>query len=107
MRFMKIAHQPRHSNAAFKAQPLRYLLCMPLPAHNVVMRALEVAEQRLGPDELQRRLKASARTISAWRSRRVSMPVRKYIALVDLLSLIEPDWVLQGSARIGETSGSQ
>ncbi|HKU45674.1 MAG TPA: hypothetical protein VJQ58_02245 [Burkholderiales bacterium] len=63
-----------------------------MPASPLVMRALEVAENRLGMEALSRRLGAPETTIRDWRMGFATMPERKWFRLVDILMDIEPDW---------------
>jgi CheY-like chemotaxis protein len=63
------------------------------------MRGLELAEERLGIEELCRRLGATQTTIRGWRFGDGQMPQDKFLRLVDLLAALEPDWVRRAKAR--------
>ena len=63
-----------------------------MPVSPLVMRALELAESRLGMEELSRRLGAPATTILDWRMGLATMPERKWFRLVDIVMDLQPDW---------------
>ena len=58
----------------------------------LIARALAVAEQRLGLDELCHRLAAPATVIHAWRDGHATMPEYKFLRLVDILTELDPSW---------------
>jgi len=63
------------------------------PLHSsLISRGLEIAEKRLGIDELTVRLNAPETSIRAWRLGHASMPEYKFLKLVDILTEIDPDW---------------
>ena len=62
------------------------------PGNTLVVRAIEVAEQRLGMEELARRLKTPDTTVRAWRDRHATMPERKFLLLVDVLAELDVTW---------------
>jgi hypothetical protein len=64
-----------------------------LPTNPLVARALDVAEKRLGIDELCRRLIVNEATIRGWRFGHTTMPEYKFLLLIDILIDIEPSWV--------------
>jgi len=64
-----------------------------MPASPLVMRGLEIADKKLGMDELSRRLQAPATTIRAWQFGHATMPEYKFLRLVDILTELDPDWV--------------
>lgn len=64
-----------------------------LPASPLIERALQIAERRLGLEELSRRLVAPETTIRAWRLGYASMPEYKFLRLVDLLTELDPSWL--------------
>jgi len=57
------------------------------------MQGLELAEKRLGMDELCRRLGATRLSIEGWRSGETEMPDREFLRLVELISVLEPGWI--------------
>jgi len=63
-----------------------------LPTSPLISRGLEIAEKRLGIDELTVRLNAPETSIRAWRLGHASMPEYKFLKLVDILTEIDPDW---------------
>jgi len=63
-----------------------------MPANPLVKRALQVAEGRLGMEELAARLKAHSSTVIAWRDGHATMPERKFLLLVDVLTELDPSW---------------
>jgi hypothetical protein len=56
------------------------------------MKALEIAEKRLGLEELARRLKAHPETLRAWRYGHATIPERKFLLLVDVPNDVDPLW---------------
>lgn len=66
-----------------------------LPANPPVARALAVAENRLGVEELCRRLVAVApeTLLRAWRLGHSTMPEYKFLRRVDILTELDPSWV--------------
>ena len=63
-----------------------------ISANPLVIRALEVAEKRIGMKALSERLGSPAGSIEAWRHGKATMPEDKFLALVDLLTEIAVDW---------------
>lgn len=63
-----------------------------LTVNPLIMRGLQLAEERLGLEGLAQRLGVSAGTIDDWRIGLAAMPQDKFLELVDLLSSIDPDW---------------
>ena len=63
-----------------------------LPGNPLVARAVEIAEKRLGFAELSRRLNAPDATIRAWRFGQETMPTKKFLDLVDILTELDPSW---------------
>jgi len=63
-----------------------------MPVSPLVMKALELAENRLGIDELSRRLGAPETTIRDWRMGFATMPERKWFKLVDIVMDLQPGW---------------
>ena len=63
------------------------------------MRGLELAEKRLGIDELSQRLAAPATEIRAWRFGHAEMPHEKFLRLVDLLLELDPAWFNANGSR--------
>ena len=63
-----------------------------IAANPIVMRALRVAEEKLGRDELAERLSASDATLYAWRDGRAVMPHHRFLRLIDLLTALDPAW---------------
>ena len=56
------------------------------------MKALQVAEVKLGMEELSRRINAPAEQIRGWRMGRATMPERKWFMLIDILLDVDPNW---------------
>jgi len=63
-----------------------------MPANPLIRRALAVAERRLGIEELAARLTAHHTTVAAWRDGHATMPERKFLLLVDVLTELDPTW---------------
>ena len=63
-----------------------------LPVSPLVMRALDVAEKRLGIDELSRLLEAPDTMIRAWRFGHATIPEAKFLKLVDILTDLAISW---------------
>lgn len=63
-----------------------------IPASPLISRGLEIAERVLGMDELSRQLGAPDSTIRTWRMGHASMPDRKFLKLVDILTDLDPNW---------------
>lgn len=63
-----------------------------LPAPVLVMRALEIVEKKLGLKELAARLGMPPETVQAWRDGMATMPERKFLKLVDILTELDPTW---------------
>jgi hypothetical protein len=63
-----------------------------LPASPLITRALAIAEQRLGMHELAARLGAAPDTIRIWRYGQASMPERKFLKLIDIITELDVDW---------------
>ena len=62
------------------------------PAASLVKHALEVAEKRLGIQELSRRFSAPDATVRAWRDGLAAMPKPTFLLLVDVLTELDPTW---------------
>jgi len=58
----------------------------------LIIKGLQIAESRLGMEELSRRLGAPDTLVRAWRMGHVTMPQRKFLALVDILTELDPSW---------------
>ena len=63
-----------------------------MPVSPLVLKALELAETRLGIEELSRRLGAPETTIRDWRMGLATMPERKWFRLVDIVMDLQPGW---------------
>jgi len=63
-----------------------------LAASPLITRALDVAEKRLGMDELCHRLAAPETLVRAWRLGQAAMPEYKFLRLVDILTELDPSW---------------
>lgn len=61
-----------------------------LPVNPLIMRALQLAEEELGLDELAHRLGVTPATIDDWRFGFATMPQDKFLELVDVLNRIDP-----------------
>ena len=58
------------------------------------MRALAVAEKRLGMEELCRRLDAPETAVRDWQSGMAEMPDKDFLKLVDIVTDVEPEfWI--------------
>jgi hypothetical protein len=64
-----------------------------IAASPLVTRGLEIAEKRLGMDELCRQLNVSESSIRAWMLGHATMPEYKFLRLVDILTELEPQWI--------------
>lgn len=63
-----------------------------IAANPMVMRALQVAEEKLGLQQLSQRLSAPSVTVHAWRDGHALMPQHRFLRLVDLLTTLDPGW---------------
>jgi hypothetical protein len=63
-----------------------------LPASPLITRALTLAEERLGIDVLAEKLGANPDMIRTWRHGHATMPDRKFLRLVDILTELDVDW---------------
>ena len=70
-----------------------------LPASPLIIKGLEIAEKRLGMEELAVKLGAPATVIRAWRIGDATMPERKFLELVDILSALDPNWTDQAKPK--------
>jgi transcriptional regulator with XRE-family HTH domain len=62
------------------------------PPSPLIARGLEAAEQRLGADQLAKRLGVSQRAIAAWRLGNATMPESKFLKLVKILTQLGIPW---------------
>jgi hypothetical protein len=58
----------------------------------LVMRALAVAEKRLGISELCYRLEAPEAAVRAWQSGAIEMPEKDFLHLIDIVNDLEPEF---------------
>lgn len=63
-----------------------------MPASPLIIKGLQIAEMRLGMDVLSERLGAPPELIRAWRMAHATMPDRKFLKLVDILTDLDPSW---------------
>lgn len=63
-----------------------------LAASPLIARALDIAEKRLGSEELCHRLAVPESAIRAWRLGHATMPQYKFLRLVDILTDLDPSW---------------
>jgi hypothetical protein len=63
-----------------------------LPTSLLITRGLEIAERHLGLEGLVAELGAPAELIRAWRLGHATMPERKFLKLVDILTDLDPNW---------------
>ena len=63
-----------------------------MPPGALVTKALQVAEVKLGIEELSRQLGVPAEQIRGWRMGRGTIPERKWFKLVDILMNVDPNW---------------
>jgi len=63
-----------------------------LPVSPLVMRALAVAEKRLGIVELCNRLGVPEAAVRAWQSGAIDMPDKDFLRLIDIVTDIEPEF---------------
>ena len=63
-----------------------------MPASPVICKGLEIAEKHLGIVVLAKRLHTVPSIIHAWRSGHDTMPEYKFLALVDIVAALEPEW---------------
>ena len=72
---------------------LRYIRGMNrMPTSPLISKGLQIAEKRLGIEELAKRLRTTDSMIRAWRMGHATMPEYKFLRLVDILNDLEPDW---------------
>jgi len=64
-----------------------------LAASPLIARALDIAEKRLGMEELCHRLAVPESAVRGWRLGHTAMPEYKFLRLVDILTELEPSWV--------------
>jgi CheY-like chemotaxis protein len=69
-----------------------------LPASPLAMKGLELAEKRLGMEELSARLGVPAELIRAWRLGHAEMPHQAFLRLVDVVSALDPGWTQHAKA---------
>jgi transcriptional regulator with XRE-family HTH domain len=62
------------------------------PASPLISRAIDVAEKRLGMEELARRLGVSESIIQTWRMGRAAMPQSDFLRLIDILTSLDIQW---------------
>lgn len=63
-----------------------------IAANPMVTRALQVAEQKLGLQQLSQRLSTPSGIVHAWRDGRAMMPQHRFLLLIDLLTALDPRW---------------
>ena len=63
-----------------------------VPVSPLITKALEIAEKRLGIEELSKRLGEHETAIRAWRFGHATMPEHKFLQLVDMLIELDPNW---------------
>ena len=61
----------------------------------IIRRALEAAEAKIGMVELARRLKAPESTVKAWRDGHGAPPQAKAVSLIHLMAQVLPDWTTE------------
>ncbi len=77
-----------------------------IAANPMVMRALGLAEEKLGLQQLSQRLSTPGVTVQAWRDGHAVMPQHRFLRLVDLLTALDPDWAAEDNLR-GAGDGEQ
>jgi hypothetical protein len=70
-----------------------------LPTSPLITKGLEIAENRLGIDQLSERLGVPAALVRAWRFGHAAMPEKDFLTLVDILTELVPGWIDQTKAR--------
>jgi len=70
-----------------------------LPVSPLVARAIQVAQYKLGLDQLARKMNVSQALLKAWRDGQASMPRADFLALVDLLLDLDISWDDWDSSR--------
>lgn len=63
-----------------------------LSTNPLIVRALEVAIGKIGVVQVAARLSATVGSVEAWRDGFATMPERKFLKLVDVLTSLEPSW---------------
>jgi DNA-binding transcriptional regulator YiaG len=63
------------------------------------MRALAVAEKRLGIEELSHRLGAAEAAVRAWQTGAIEMPDKDFLRLIDIVTDIEPEFWTRKPSR--------
>ena len=60
----------------------------------LITKGIEIAQGRLGVDELCERLDAPETLVRAWQLGHVAMPESKFLRLVDILTELDPKWTV-------------
>ena len=63
-----------------------------MPSSALIMRVIAVLDKKIGMAELAARLKVPEDTLRAWRNGHATMPERKFLVLVDILTEHVPSW---------------
>ena len=72
-----------------------------MPVSPLITKGLEIAEKRLGMEELAKRMHTTDSLIRAWRMGHATMPDYKFLRLVDILNELEPIGQRTPSLRTG------
>ena len=64
------------------------------PVSPLIIKGIEIAQSRLGIDELCTRLAAPETLLRAWQLGHIAMPEAKFLRLVDILTELDPKWTV-------------
>jgi hypothetical protein len=64
------------------------------PVSPLIIKGIEIAQARLGMEELSKRLEASETLVRAWQLGHIAMPESKFLRLVDILTELDPKWTV-------------
>ena len=67
------------------------------PPSPLAIRALTVAEKRLGLEQLCKRLDAPEAAIRSWQTGTTDMPDKDFLRLIDLITDIDPEFWTRGA----------
>jgi len=65
-----------------------------VPVSPLIAKGIEIAQARLGIEELCKRLDAPEALIRAWQLGHITMPESRFLRLVDILTELDPSWTV-------------